>query len=185
MSSAEKPLTLPNSESANAKNRRDLLDEALHRHRIHDGFPDHRRRLAVSLDIHGFSVEDVDILADSIGSQRRKDSDSAAAILAKLLSTPKIAKYRVEDVRKGSGIRKSKFVDPYPGKSLWKQPGADDGLGPDNARNQRIAYALIHVERKAPSVAAEVIGCTEDQALEYARLHKLDLEEQAKLRGRK
>lgn len=152
---------------------RDALEAALHRVGVHDGFPDHRRRLAVALHIEGFSPDDVDVLAAGIASQRRRDSDSVPAIVAKILSDPKTARIRVADMKRGQELRASGPQPLYPGQSYWKS-GTDDGFtGRDSARDRRIAYALIVSDRRPAREAAEIIGCTESEAIELAEKHRL------------
>jgi len=153
---------------------RDEIDELLHRLQVHDGFPEHRRKMAIALETHGFSIDDLTLLSESVAAQRRRDSDSVPSILAKLLSNPKSAGFMIADMRRGTQLRTSKAPDTYPGKALWKQPGSDDGLGPDLARNRRIAYALLVVEGKPAKAAAEVIGCTEQQAETFAQEERED-----------
>lgn len=160
------------------KTNRDLIEEQLHAVGVHDGFPTQRRAMAVALDVQGIAPADVELLAKAIAVQRRKDSDSVPAILAKLLGDPKATRHRIDDIKRGAELRASQAVDTYPGKSLWKTPGADDGLGPDIARSRRVAYALIVVERKDPSVAAEVLGCTHDEARRYADEHLQEVQEE-------
>jgi len=95
---------------------RDALEVCLHKHRVHDGFPQQRRALAVQCELHAITCEDIDLLADSIAAQRRKDSDGAPAILFSLLKDAKACKERIADIRRGHAVRPQVVARVHPGE---------------------------------------------------------------------
>ena len=131
---------------------RDLLEQCLHRHRVHDGFSVQRRALAAQLDCAGVSVEDVEALADSIDAQRRRSSDPAPAILFAILKDAETAKARIRDVRRGATLRQASGKH-YPGQSFWRRPGAptSDEPEPEGWRERELASRI--------EVLASVDGC--------------------------
>ena len=153
---------------------RDNLEAELHSIGVHDGFPDHRRAMAVALEVHGITVEDLTILADGVAAQRRRDSDAVPAIVAKLLGDPKAAAARIGDMRRGRERRQAQEApgSQYPGASVWKR--GIDWTEADRVRDRRVAYAILRVDRKPASEAAAFLGCSEQEAERLAEEHAED-----------
>jgi hypothetical protein len=136
---------------------RDKVESGLHKYRIHDGFPDQRRSLAVALNIANITAEDIDLLAESVTHQRRRDSDSVAAIMFGILKEPSIAAKRIEDVRKGMKLR-GETKKPYPGQALWQKPQPPTEEQWITVDRDRKIVAYRRGDRKSPQDIAAILS---------------------------
>ena len=147
----------------------DTIGAALHRHRVHDGFAPQRAALATQCMLAGINEDDIDLLAEGLSAQRKQTSDSAAAILASILSDPKAALVRIADMKRGRQLRQAKVAKTYPGQSNWIKPDAMPTSDGDaaaearwlRARLQRQAGALVVTEKKPVSLVAQLLQISE------------------------
>jgi len=137
----------------------DDVDDALLVHGVHEGFPEHRRPLAVQLANNGWMPEDITLLARSI----RGAADPTAALVGVLRDRVK-AEARLVDLRRAEQLRKK----PYPGEKDWKRVDEAAEPGYEISRRRRMAHALIYGDRKSPEFAAREIGCDPEQAQRWA-----------------
>lgn len=145
------------------------LEEALHTHDVHDGFPRERIALATNLANHGFVVADIDLLAASILAAQKKRG-SIGPILCAALKEPREAAERVQDIRKGVA-RKKRKDKPEPGRSERQVGTMSSGQFSNVDENQyrRMAYAIVVADRKQPGVAAREIGVSVDQINQWVK----------------
>lgn len=151
---------------------RDLLEQALHKHRVHDGFEAQRRALAVALDVAGISPQDIDLLAESIAVQRKKDSDGSAAILFSLLRDPKVAAQRLADVRKGAKLREASTPGGF-GRALFSRPQTPQEW--DALDRARAVVAWARSDRKTPEQISSGLGIPLDQVAEILRRENIPI----------
>lgn len=159
----------PEPDQAAQTPERDAIDAALHRQGIHDGFPQHRRSLAISVQLAGITADDIDLLAEVISPQRKKESDSLPNILFSILKDTKQAKERIADMRRGQQLReeaRAKRTKHYPGSSYFRRPFDDTDAEPiDDGQLGRIAHAIVVSDRKTAEEAAEFLGTSTERVL--------------------
>lgn len=120
-----------------------------------------RRALAADLAAEGWTEGDVAIAAQ-IAAHGAED---AAAVLVSRLSDEDRRRDLLDDIQ--ARRDRSRPHGQAPSGPRDGEPDAEPGSAEeswDHNRNSRIAYAIIHIDKSTPKVAAGVIGCCEVEA---------------------
>lgn len=150
------------------------IDEAILDAGLFVGQPAARQPLVDLLASEGWTEDHV-ALATSVAV---RGADNPTAALAAILSneTKRGSLFKdVDGIVKRRAKAAAESVCPAPGSGDAAQPRRDGPAADeassryDRARNERIAYAIIHIDGNGAAAAAATIGCSEREAKKLAK----------------